>query len=131
LKKALYGLKQAPRAWYSILDIYLQQKGFKKGNADNTLYIKVNQDSVLIIEVYVYDITFGSDDDRMSKKFSKYIHNEFEMSLIGYFYFFFGSPDMSEKQRYLYLSDQVYQINVDEVWNERLQTSQYSNPDQL
>jgi hypothetical protein len=31
LKKALYGLKQAPRAWYSRLDRYLQQQGFRKG----------------------------------------------------------------------------------------------------
>jgi hypothetical protein len=32
LKKALYGLKQAPRAWYSRLDNYLRQQGFRKGN---------------------------------------------------------------------------------------------------
>jgi hypothetical protein len=30
LKNALYGLKQAPRAWYSRLDKYLQQAGFRK-----------------------------------------------------------------------------------------------------
>jgi hypothetical protein len=43
LKKALYGLKQAPRAWYSRLDKYLQQAGFRKGSADNNLYIKIRQ----------------------------------------------------------------------------------------
>jgi hypothetical protein len=78
LKKALYGLKQAPRAWYSRLDRYLQQQGFRKGNAYNNLYIKVNQDSILLIEVYVDDIIFGSDDDRMSQKFTKDMHNEFK-----------------------------------------------------
>ena len=36
LKKALYGLKQAPRAWYTRLDKYLQQQGFKKENEDST-----------------------------------------------------------------------------------------------
>jgi hypothetical protein len=66
LKKALYGLKQAPKAWYSKLDRYIQQKGFRKDNANNNLYIKVNQDSILIIEFYVDDIIFGSDDDKMS-----------------------------------------------------------------
>jgi hypothetical protein len=70
LKNALYGLKQAPSSWYSRLDIYLQQKGFKKGNAHNNLYIKVNQYSILLIEVYVDDIIFGSDDERMSQKFA-------------------------------------------------------------
>jgi hypothetical protein len=71
LKKALYGLKQDPRAWYSRLDKYLQQAGFRKGSADNNLYIKVSQGNILLIEFYVDDIIFGSDDDRLSQKFAK------------------------------------------------------------
>jgi len=71
LKKALYGLKYAPRAWYYRLDRYLQQQGFKKGNSNNNLYINIDQDIILIIEVYVDDIVFKSDDDRMSQNFSK------------------------------------------------------------
>jgi hypothetical protein len=90
LKKALYGLKQAPRAWYSRLDKYLQQQGFRKGNADNNLYIKVDRDNILIIEVYVDDIIFRSDDDRMSQKFSRDMQNEFEMSLLGELNLFLG-----------------------------------------
>jgi hypothetical protein len=49
LNKALYGLKHAPRAWYSRLDKYLQQEGFRNRSADNSLYIKVSQDSILLI----------------------------------------------------------------------------------
>jgi hypothetical protein len=90
LKKALYGLKQAPRAWYSRLDRHLQQQGFRKENLDRNLYIKVDQNNILIIEVYVDDIIFGSDDDRMSKKFSKDMHNEFEMSLLSELTFLLG-----------------------------------------
>jgi hypothetical protein len=90
LKKALYGIKQDPRAWYSILDRYLQQQGFKKGNASNNIYIKANQDSILIIKFYVDDIIFASDDDRMSHKFAKDMLDELKMSLLGEFSFFFG-----------------------------------------
>ena len=90
LKKELYGLKQAPRGWYSRLDWYLQQQGFKKGNTDCNLYIKVDQDSTIIIELYVDSIVFGSDDDRMSQKFSKEMQSEFEMSLLGELNFFLG-----------------------------------------
>jgi hypothetical protein len=86
----LYGLKQAPRAWYSILDKYLQQTGFRKGSADNNLYIKVSQANILLIEVYVDDIIFGSNDDRLSQKFAKDTQNEFEMSLLGEISFFLG-----------------------------------------
>jgi hypothetical protein len=90
LKKALYGLKQAPRAWYSRLDKYLQQAGFRKGSADSNLYIKVSQGNILLIEVYVDDIIFGSDDDRLSQKFAKDMQSEFEMSLLGELSFFLG-----------------------------------------
>jgi hypothetical protein len=83
LKKVLYGLKQAPREWYSRLDKYLQQAGFRKGSAYNNLYIKASQDSILLIEFYVDDIIFGSDDDMLSQKFAKDMQNEFEMSLLG------------------------------------------------
>jgi hypothetical protein len=71
LNKALYGLKQSIRAWYSRLEKYLQQQGFRKGNADNNLYIKVNQENILLIEVYIDDIILGSDDDMMHHKFAK------------------------------------------------------------
>jgi hypothetical protein len=42
-----------------------------KGNSDNNLDIKVNKDSILLIEVYVDNIIFGADDDRMSHIFAK------------------------------------------------------------
>jgi hypothetical protein len=90
LKKALYGLKHAPRAWYSRLDKYLQQARFKKGSAYNNLYIKLSEGNILLIEVYVDDIIFGSDDDRLSQKFAKDMQNKFEMSLLGEISFFLG-----------------------------------------
>ena len=62
LKKALYGLKQAPLAWYSRLDKYLKKQGFKKG-VDNNLYIKANENELLLVD----DIMFGSNKDELTK----------------------------------------------------------------
>jgi hypothetical protein len=107
LKKALYGLKQASRAWYSRLDKYLQQVGFKKGSADINLYIKVSQGNILLIEVYVYDIIFGSDDDRLIEKFAKDMHNEFEISLLGELSFFLGLQIRQSNQG-IYISQTKY-----------------------
>ena len=45
---------------------------------------------MIIIEVYVDDIIFGNDDDRLSQKFAKDMHNEFEISLLGELTFFSG-----------------------------------------
>jgi hypothetical protein len=107
LKKSLYGLKKAPRAWYSRLDRYLKQQGFKKGNADNNLYIKIDQDNILIIEFYVDDIIFGSDDDIMSQKFSKDMQNEFEMSLLGELTFFLGLQ-ICQSNKGIFISQEKY-----------------------
>eukprot|EP00253_Pinus_taeda_P017810 PITA_17810 len=82
VKKALYGLKQALRAWYYRLDKYLHQQGFSKGSADSNLYIKIENDKLLILVVYVDDIMFGSNEEAMSQNFSLVMQKEFEMSLI-------------------------------------------------
>jgi hypothetical protein len=107
LKKALYGLKQAPRAWYSRLDKYLQQAGFRKGSVDNNLYIKVSQVNILLIEVFVDDIIFGSDEDRLSQKFTKDMQNEFEMSLLGELSFFLGLQ-ICQRNQVIFISQRKY-----------------------
>nr|GEX40009.1 retrovirus-related Pol polyprotein from transposon TNT 1-94 [Tanacetum cinerariifolium] len=60
LKKALYGLKQAPRAWYDELSKFLLQNHFLKGTIDPTMIIRRFQDDILVVQVYVDDIIFGS-----------------------------------------------------------------------
>jgi hypothetical protein len=107
LNKALYGLKQAPRAWYSRLYKYLQHAGFRKGSVDNNLYIKVTQDSILLIEVYVDDIIFGSIDDRLRQKFAKDMQNEFEMSLFGEISFFLGLQ-IRQRNQIIFISQTKY-----------------------
>ena len=90
LNKVLYGLKQAPRAWYSRLEKYLQKQGFKKGGVDNNLYIKANENDLLIVVVYVDDIMFGSNKDKLTKGFAEEMKSEFEMSVIGELTFYLG-----------------------------------------
>jgi hypothetical protein len=45
---------------------------------------------MIIVEVYVDDIIFGSDDEKMSKDFTRMMQQEFEMSLLGELNFFLG-----------------------------------------
>ncbi|GJZ41244.1 putative ribonuclease H-like domain-containing protein [Tanacetum coccineum] len=58
--KALYGLHQAPRAWYETLANYLLSNGFNRGKIDQTLFIKKQKGDILLVQVYVDDIIFGS-----------------------------------------------------------------------
>ncbi|GJT80867.1 retrovirus-related pol polyprotein from transposon TNT 1-94 [Tanacetum coccineum] len=62
LKKALYGLKQAPKACSNLI----------------------------IVQIYVDDIIFGSTCQDMCDEFAKIMHDEFEMSMMGELNFFLG-----------------------------------------
>nr|GEU54367.1 retrovirus-related Pol polyprotein from transposon TNT 1-94 [Tanacetum cinerariifolium] len=64
LKKALYGLKQAPRAWYDELSTFLLHNHFFKGTIDPTLFIRRFYDDILVVQVYVDDIIFGTTHPR-------------------------------------------------------------------
>ncbi|GJX07830.1 retrovirus-related pol polyprotein from transposon TNT 1-94 [Tanacetum coccineum] len=90
LKKALYGLKQAPRAWYDELSNFLVSKGFSKGYIDLTRFITKKGEDILLVQIYVDDIIFGSTNPKLSKKFKKLMHNKFEMSMMGELKFFLG-----------------------------------------
>ena len=59
---ALYGLKQDPRAWYEYLKDFLLRKGFKIGKADPTLFTRKVDKDILLSQIYVDDIIFGSTD---------------------------------------------------------------------
>jgi len=90
LKKALYGLKQAPRAWYNELSKFLVSNGFHKGSIDPTLFIKRYGEDILIVQIYVDDIIFGSTNPKYSKEFELLMKNRFEMSSMGELKFFLG-----------------------------------------
>nr|GFA58820.1 copia protein [Tanacetum cinerariifolium] len=90
LKKALYGLKQAPRAWYDELSKFLLHNHFFKGIIDPTLFIRRFQDDILVVQVYVDDIIFGSTHPRYIQLFSDLMKSRFEMSMMGEMTFFLG-----------------------------------------
>ncbi|GKA98703.1 putative ribonuclease H-like domain-containing protein [Tanacetum coccineum] len=58
--KALYGLHQAPRAWYATLSTFLLKSGCRRGTIDKTLFIKKDKNDIMLVQVYVDDIIFGS-----------------------------------------------------------------------
>nr|GEX01162.1 retrovirus-related Pol polyprotein from transposon TNT 1-94 [Tanacetum cinerariifolium] len=90
LKKALYGHKQAPRAWYDELSTFLVSKGFSKGSINPTFFITKHKGDILLVEIYVDDIIFGSTNPKLSKQFEKLMHNKFKMSMMGELKFFLG-----------------------------------------
>nr|GEV43291.1 retrovirus-related Pol polyprotein from transposon TNT 1-94 [Tanacetum cinerariifolium] len=90
LKKALYGLKKAPRAWYDELSTFLLQNHFFKGIIDLTLFIRRFDNDILVVQVYVDDIIFGSTHPRYTQLFSDLMKSHFKMSMIEKMTFFLG-----------------------------------------
>nr|GFA05762.1 hypothetical protein [Tanacetum cinerariifolium] len=90
LKKASYGLKQALRARYDELSKFLLSKGFTKGSIDPTLFINKHRGDILLVQIYVDDIIFGSTNPNLSKQFEKLMHNKLEISMMGELKFFLG-----------------------------------------
>nr|GEX96653.1 hypothetical protein [Tanacetum cinerariifolium] len=78
LKKALYGLKQAPRAR-----------------------------DILLVQIYVDDIIFGSTNPKLSKQFEKLMHNKFEMSMMGELKFFLGIQ-INQSPRDIFINQAKY-----------------------
>ncbi|GKB85072.1 putative ribonuclease H-like domain-containing protein, partial [Tanacetum coccineum] len=75
VEKALYGLHQAPRAWYETLSTYLLDNGFHRGQIDKTLFIKRLKGDILLVQVYVDDIIFGSTKKSLCDEFEQIMHN--------------------------------------------------------
>jgi hypothetical protein len=107
LKKALYGLKQAPHASYHRLDMYLKDKGFKRGTVDNNLYIKIEGNDFFIVLVYVDDIIFRCNKDSLVKWFSSAMDSKFEMSMIGELPFFLGLQ-ITQRSKWMFISQEKY-----------------------
>ena len=90
LTKALYGLKQAPRVWYGRLSTFLVENGFIRGKNDTTLFTKKRDNAILLVQIYVDDIIFGSTNAALAEEFSSLMSSEFEMSMMGELTFFLG-----------------------------------------
>nr|GFB40142.1 copia protein [Tanacetum cinerariifolium] len=90
LKKALYGLKQARRAWYDELSTFLLQNHFFKCTIDPILFIRRFEDDILVAQVYVDDVIFGSTHPMYTQLFSDFMKGRFEMSMMEEMTFFLG-----------------------------------------
>ncbi|GJZ10314.1 putative ribonuclease H-like domain-containing protein [Tanacetum coccineum] len=88
--KALYGLHQAHRAWYETLSTYLLENRFRRGTIDKTLFIKKDKGDILLVQVYVDDIIFGSTKKSLCVEFEQMMHKRFQMSSMRELTFFLG-----------------------------------------
>ncbi|GJU98406.1 putative ribonuclease H-like domain-containing protein [Tanacetum coccineum] len=111
VEKALYGLHQAPRAWYETLSTYLIENGFRRGTIDKTLFIKKDKGDILLVQVYVDDIIFGSTKKSLCDEFEQMMHKKFQMSSMGELTFFLGLQ-VQQKKDGIFISQDKYVVDI-------------------
>ncbi|GJS41931.1 putative ribonuclease H-like domain-containing protein [Tanacetum coccineum] len=105
--KALYGLHQALRAWYDTLANYLLCNSFQRGKIDQTLFIKRQKGHILLVQIYVDVIIFGSTKKELCDKFEKLMKDKFQMSSMGELTFFLGLQ-VQQKKKGIFISQDKY-----------------------
>ncbi|GJV37123.1 putative ribonuclease H-like domain-containing protein, partial [Tanacetum coccineum] len=120
--KALYGLHQAPRAWYDTLANYLLCNGFQRGKIDQTLFIKRKQGHILLVQIYVDDIIFGSTKKELCDEFEKLMKDKFQMSSMGELTFFLGLQ-VQQKKKGIFISQDKYVHEILRKYNYTLKNS--------
>ncbi|KAG7543347.1 Reverse transcriptase RNA-dependent DNA polymerase [Arabidopsis thaliana x Arabidopsis arenosa] len=111
LKKAIYGLKQSPRAWYHKLSTTLLERGFKKSEADNTLFTLPSKEGIVVILVYVDDIIISGNDKVGIQETKTFLKSVFDIKDLGELKYFLGIEVCRSKEG-LFLSQRKYTLDL-------------------
>ena len=83
LKKSLYGLKQSARQWNKKLHSTLLTLGFKRLESDRSIYVYVKDGVLLIIPVFIDDITLASNSQKKIDSTIKELESHFKLRNLG------------------------------------------------
>jgi hypothetical protein len=110
LKKALYGLKQAPKAWSDKIGQYLITSGFQTSNVDFSLYVKKTNHGIVIMVIYVDDLTITGDSNVDVSDLKKLLKQEFEMKDSGELCYFLDI-EVIQSPKEIWLLQRQYALN--------------------
>ncbi|GKA82918.1 retrovirus-related pol polyprotein from transposon TNT 1-94 [Tanacetum coccineum] len=90
---------------------YVRNMEFTKGIVDPTLFTRRHGEDILLVQVYVDDIIFGSTNSNFSKRFANLMEYNFEMSMMGELKFFLGLQ-VHQSPRGIFISQSQYAIEL-------------------
>jgi hypothetical protein len=79
MKKSLYGLKHALREWYAKMDSYLLSHKFVHCKSDPNVYMLRTDDSLLLLFLYVDDLSITSCLTLVIDSIKRILHDRFLM----------------------------------------------------
>ncbi|GJS69750.1 putative ribonuclease H-like domain-containing protein [Tanacetum coccineum] len=74
--------------WYATLSTFLLKHSYRRGAIDKTLFLKKHKRDIILVQVYMDDIIFGSTKKAWCDEFEALMKGEFEMSAMGELIFF-------------------------------------------
>lgn len=109
LLKSLYGLKQSPRMWNKKLDDYLRDSGFQRLSSDYGVYLRRNDNELVIIAVYVDDLIALTDSIATMNKIKADFSKTFAMTDGGEIHHCLGiQVHRDRSRRFLSLNQERY-----------------------
>nr|GEU33085.1 hypothetical protein [Tanacetum cinerariifolium] len=88
-----------------------KENGFERGKINQTLFIKKQKGNILLVQVYVDDIIFGSTNKDLCKAFEKLMKDKFQMSSMGELTFFLGLQ-VKKKDNRIFISQDKYVAEI-------------------
>ncbi|GJT41557.1 putative ribonuclease H-like domain-containing protein [Tanacetum coccineum] len=79
----------------------------QRGKIDQTLFIKSHKGHILLVQIYVDDIIFGSTKKELCEEFEKLMKDKFQMSSMGELTFFLGLQ-VQQKKKGIFISQDKY-----------------------
>ena len=90
---------------------YLTERGFKRGSADTTLFIRKDKNSFVVAQIYVDAIVFGATNDSLAHSFADEMKAMFEMSMVGELTYFLGLQ-VKQTDLGIYINQAKYARNL-------------------
>ncbi|GJS64571.1 putative ribonuclease H-like domain-containing protein [Tanacetum coccineum] len=84
---------------------------FRRGTIDKTLFIKKDKGDILLVQVYVDDIIFGSTKKSLCDEFEGLMHKRFQMSSMGELTFFLGLQVQQNKDE-IFISQDKFVVEI-------------------
>ncbi|GJU99831.1 putative ribonuclease H-like domain-containing protein [Tanacetum coccineum] len=87
------------------LSTFLLKNGYRRGTIDKTLFLKKDKHDIILVQVYVDDIIFGSTKKSWCDEFEALMKSRFQMSSMGELTFFLGLQVKQKPDGYINSQD--------------------------
>ncbi|GJT68265.1 putative ribonuclease H-like domain-containing protein [Tanacetum coccineum] len=97
--------------YYEVFAHVARIEAIRRGTIDKTLFIKKDKGDILLVQVYVDDIIFGSTKKSLCDEFEGLMHKRFQMSSMGELTFFLGLQ-VQQKKDGIFISQDKYVADI-------------------